>query len=234
MLYKFTDDDVLRFCHRMVRDDSGCWLWTAGVDDWGYGRFSYQGHVGKAHRVAWMMTHGEIPEGIRVLHHCDTPACCNPDHLFLGTDEDNRLDMIAKGRQRHGSYGKDSRSERACFHCGATFLVFPSQPRKYCSWACANAGKTGVHLAIPTRVEKAETTCPICGNTFRHYAGQPRKYCSDKCKGIGVNAGRKTRLIKSCISCGLDFWTVPSQPGYYCSSKCFGRWSAGRPRQKRA
>ena len=86
---------------------SGCWLWTGGQNVWGYGQWNYQGKVIGAHRLAWMLTHGPIPHGLSVLHRCDTPLCCNPDHLFLGTQADNMADKARKGRsaagERHGS-----------------------------------------------------------------------------------------------------------------------------------
>ena len=81
---------------------SGCWWWTAYRNQWGYGVFGF--HARKhslAHRVAWEFTNGAIPDGLLVLHRCDNPACVNPDHLFLGTNQDNMDDMYKKGRQRH-------------------------------------------------------------------------------------------------------------------------------------
>jgi hypothetical protein len=51
-----------------------------------------------AHRAAWTVYRGEIPAGMHVLHHCDVPLCCNPDHLFLGTHDDNMADCVRKGR----------------------------------------------------------------------------------------------------------------------------------------
>jgi hypothetical protein len=78
-----------------------CWLWTAAKDKKGYGRFyGFPGErrQAQAHRVSWRLAHGDIPEGISVLHSCDVPACENPAHLFLGTNDDNLEDMRRKGR----------------------------------------------------------------------------------------------------------------------------------------
>lgn len=85
----------------MVRKTDTCWLWT-GYLVGGYGYISRGGREGanlRAHRVAWELFRGEIPPGLMVCHHCDVPACVNPDHLFLGTALDNKRDEIQKGRQ---------------------------------------------------------------------------------------------------------------------------------------
>lgn len=82
-------------------DKSGeCWEWTASKDGSGYGKMLYRGALVRASRLAWMFTFGEIPEDLFVCHHCDNPGCVNPEHLFLGTQKDNMLDMVAKDRQR--------------------------------------------------------------------------------------------------------------------------------------
>jgi len=78
------------------RHDDECWPWLGATNSKGYGT---AGHRGLAHRVAWELTHGTIPAGSKVLHHCDNPRCCNAkQHLFLGTMADNTRDMIEKGR----------------------------------------------------------------------------------------------------------------------------------------
>lgn len=79
---------------------SGCLLWTGCVDAKGYGLIAADGRSTGAHRVAWMLAHGPIPDGQWVLHHCDNPGCVNASggHLFLGTNLDNIRDRNAKGR----------------------------------------------------------------------------------------------------------------------------------------
>jgi hypothetical protein len=84
-----------------VNKTETCWLWTASSHEFGYGVIGCPDRPGRtlrAHRVSYEFAHGPIPEGLQVLHKCDVPACVNPDHLFLGKDQDNVSDMIAKGR----------------------------------------------------------------------------------------------------------------------------------------
>lgn len=82
-----------------------CWLWIAG-QRFGYGGFWLEGKTRLAHRVSWVLHNGVIPEGMCVLHTCDTPLCVNPRHLFLGTYADNTKDCIEKGRFGGGGYRK--------------------------------------------------------------------------------------------------------------------------------
>ncbi len=82
--------------------DNACWIWTGLKNEDGYGRTSWERKHWKCHRVAYLITFGEIPKGMQVLHHCDNPACVNPSHLWLGTHTDNMRDMVSKGRKfRH-------------------------------------------------------------------------------------------------------------------------------------
>ena len=63
-----------------------------------YSRFYYKGKYIRGHRYVWEQLFGEIPKGMHVCHHCDVRKCVNPDHLFLGTDSDNNIDKLKKGR----------------------------------------------------------------------------------------------------------------------------------------
>ena len=88
-----------------VDKGSGCWLWQGTRDSSGYGMVTIlkpRRTTTKAHRMAWTLTNGPIPDGLLVCHHCDTPQCVRPDHLFLGTAKDNAHDKMAKGRLRVG------------------------------------------------------------------------------------------------------------------------------------
>ena len=85
-----------------LEPNTGCWLWTGFLV--GHGKFKYAGikhqrKILKGHRLSWEFHRGVIPRGLHVCHHCDTPPCVNPDHLFVGTNSDNMQDMIRKGRQ---------------------------------------------------------------------------------------------------------------------------------------
>lgn len=81
---------------------SGCFLWLDHVSGNGYAKFRRQGNWYAAHRAAWEVAKGPIPEGLFVCHKCDVPSCVNPNHLFLGTHDDNMADRDAKGRHGHG------------------------------------------------------------------------------------------------------------------------------------
>ena len=83
-------------------DANGCRIWLAGVATSGYGAFQHAGKGLRAHRVAWILSNGAIPEGVMVLHRCDVPLCCSVVHLFLGSASDNRLDAKMKGRIPRG------------------------------------------------------------------------------------------------------------------------------------
>ena len=75
-----------------------CWGWVGSTTVFGYGQIHHEGRLQQAHRVAWTLANGPIPDGMWVLHRCDNPPCTNPDHLFLGSRKDNMMDAARKGR----------------------------------------------------------------------------------------------------------------------------------------
>jgi hypothetical protein len=86
---------------------TGCLLWTGHRDPGGYGRMGVDHTTTRsAHRVAWEIAHGSIPEGMLVLHTCDNPRCCNPEHLKLGTHADNMRQKAERGRGK-GAKARD-------------------------------------------------------------------------------------------------------------------------------
>jgi hypothetical protein len=91
--------------------NSGCWLWEGSVTSDGYGRIGVgRGISRNAHRVSYSAFVCPIPDGMHVLHHCDTPCCVNPSHLFLGSHIDNIRDMDRKGRRANTAGERNGRA----------------------------------------------------------------------------------------------------------------------------
>ena len=104
-----TEAEVVRFWEKVEITET-CWNWTRAKRSRGYGAFGVRrlNRVFDAHRLSWEFSYGPIPPGLFVCHHCDNPACVRPDHLFIGTHQDNMDDMKSKGRQGERRGGKPS------------------------------------------------------------------------------------------------------------------------------
>jgi hypothetical protein len=95
---------LLAYTKRGGPNNPSCLMWTGSKKESGYGLLWLRGYTRRqaAHRVSYRLFNGPIPDGMIVCHSCDTPACVEPSHLFLGTHLDNKRDSIAKGRHRPG------------------------------------------------------------------------------------------------------------------------------------
>src|SRR5437899_2411616 len=100
---KFTSDlrdNLQRRLTKYTKRQLGCWIWQGATNSMGYGRLHWSGTTVLAHRAAWFVANGPIPDHMCVCHRCDTPLCVRPSHLFLGTHSDNMKDSYAKGRHQ--------------------------------------------------------------------------------------------------------------------------------------
>lgn len=92
---------------------AGCWLWTKSVGSHGYGQMMFADKKPRlVHRLAYEAYVGPIPEGLHVLHRCDTRSCCNPEHLFVGTAKDNMQDCKRKGRMSKPPVGASAKTTK--------------------------------------------------------------------------------------------------------------------------
>jgi endogenous inhibitor of DNA gyrase (YacG/DUF329 family) len=147
---------------------NGCWLWVSYRTRQGYGQLLHAGVKHPAHRVAWILTCGEIPNDLLVCHHCDNPPCVNPAHLFLGTPAENSADMAEKGRaaagERHCSRLHPEKVPRGS-KAGSSRLVEDQVldiRRRH------TAGETITALAAEFGVARTTVGWIVNGKTWRH------------------------------------------------------------------
>jgi HNH endonuclease len=95
------ENDLIRFFKYFTKTEF-CWLWVGNKLPKEYGQFYFSHKKILAHRFSYLYHFGNLPQSLDVLHTCDNPSCVNPEHLFLGTNQDNVNDKVAKNRQRKG------------------------------------------------------------------------------------------------------------------------------------
>jgi len=94
------EEAIAQFHANCVRNEvTGCVEWTKGLFTSGYGALRWKGKIVKAHRLAYELSHGAIEACMCILHACDNPKCCSPDHLRQGTQKENTQDMLSRNRQ---------------------------------------------------------------------------------------------------------------------------------------
>lgn len=139
-----------------------CWPWTARVfQDSGYGQFTLNGGPVGAHRIACASKHGDI-SGLMALHSCDNPPCCNPDHIFPGTNLDNMADCASKGRIRNG--GKRGEEIGNAVLTSDKVLMIVRR---------INAGETKLGLSRELGIGRLTIQSIMNGDTWSHLTGLP-------------------------------------------------------------
>lgn len=154
-----------RFWRKVDRSGpAACWTWTGALTSTGYGNFGVgNGRTVKSHRYVWELTHGPLPGGLQVCHHCDNPPCVNPSHLFLGTQADNMRDAATKGRTKGWTHGHGSglRGERHGQSKLTEELVHDIRAR-------VRAGESRKSIARSLGVVPSTIDNVVWGKTWRH------------------------------------------------------------------
>lgn len=167
------------------RSNDECWEWTGPRSSGGYGLFGIKRININAHRFAYKDTFGEFPAHLCVLHKCDNPPCCNPSHLFLGTNKDNTDDCIRKGRHKKPTLGEDHPMHKL----SESDVI--KMRRLY------SGGMSAGQIAKRFGVSKVTTIAAISGYTWGHIAGSvvPRVAKGEN-HGCSVLDQETVRIIK--------------------------------------
>lgn len=141
-----------------------CWIWSGARQKSGHGVFRLGQQKVPAGKAALILTGSVVPDDLHVCHHCDIPACVRPEHLFLGTDRDNYMDMYSKKRHVHGAS-----------HPAA--LLTDESVKKILEDYLAGASVKA--LAKKNKIEVSTISAIVCGKTWKHITS-----------GISLSRGR--------------------------------------------
>lgn len=133
LLEEATRLGLIKILGNIKVNERGCWVWQGYCHtQWGYGECSWRSENWPVHRLTWTLMKGPIPEGKILCHRCDNPPCCNPDHLWPGTDKENHLDKTAKGRHHYDKNTKTRCKQGHEFTVENTRVVpVPGRPGLY-------------------------------------------------------------------------------------------------------
>lgn len=154
--------------------DTDCWIWRSDRSSFGHGRFLFLGQRTQAHRYAYELEYGTIPDGLVLCHKCDVPECVNPSHMFVGTQKDNIQDCVRKGRwpvgQTHWCSGKPElvkRGERA-----GNSKLSETQVAEIYRLCCSGSNYSDV--AALFGINRATAVQIHRGKTWNHVTGAPK------------------------------------------------------------
>jgi len=132
---------------KYVSKGSDCWEWLGSKDNNGYGKIRVDGKPELASRTSWRIHYGDIPKGLCVCHHCDNPSCVNPEHLFVGTQKDNVIDMKNKGRERKvGKSGENHNLAKVTEEIVKKIRLEGNTSKEYCD--SVGLSKSAVHSIL--------------------------------------------------------------------------------------
>ena len=162
--------DAIQVAHFWSRVEVGlayqCWPWKGAKNPKGYGHLIVDGKKVMAHRVAYQLVNGEIPEGDVVRHSCDNPACCNPRHLATGSHKDNTRDMVMRRRSAMGEKNgrtKLTEADVLYIRCNPEGLSGKALAKKFglasSTISYIRAGRSWRYLVAPGGIEPPSSPC---------------------------------------------------------------------------
>jgi hypothetical protein len=198
-LPNWSPQDVERFLGKIQKgSDNECWEWVCNKRG-GYGRFRIEDKLYTATRLMWRLTHGTDPAGQLVCHTCDNPACCNPSHLFLGSDAENNADKEQKARGKHPvgeANGLSKLSEEDVIAIYTSTGTHRSVANQYGvtgeNIAAIRKGKTWTHVTDKLNMGTVFRYPRVTGNSKQRRSWHPTQ----------LHEGLVERCIKSCTKEG--------------------------------